>query len=104
MITAVPKSNKKSQGQINLADSNYRYYTMDRPGVLQFETGLIEDSLCLIGMPRMTLYAKSNPSGNINGLTDTDFFIRVLDVYPDGKEYFVVEGAVNAEQENMQDR
>jgi predicted acyl esterase len=96
MITAVPNSNKKSQGQINLADSNYRSYTMDRPGVIQFETGLIEDSLCIIGMPRMTLYAKSNPSGNINGLTDTDFFIRVLDVYPDGREYFVVEGAVNA--------
>ncbi len=96
MITAVPNGNKKSQGQINLADSNYSKYTMDRPGVIQFETGLIEDSLCIIGMPRMTLYAKSNPAGNIDGLTDTDFFIRVLDVYPDGREYFVVEGAVNA--------
>lgn len=29
-------------------------------------------------------------------LTDTVFFVRKVDVYPDGAEYFVVEGAINA--------
>jgi hypothetical protein len=44
----------------------------------------------------MTLYAKSNPAGASSGPTDTDFDVRVLDVYPDGSEYFVFEGIVNA--------
>ena len=96
MIPNVPGSNKKSQGQINLADENYRYHGMDRPGVLQFESSVIVDSLCLIGFPRMKLYAKSSPSPDIDGTTDTDFFVRILDVYPDGREFFVVEGALNA--------
>ncbi|HOY32597.1 MAG TPA: CocE/NonD family hydrolase [Bacteroidales bacterium] len=85
---------RKSQGQMNLANPLFINYTMDNPGVLKFTGGLIQDSLCILGFPTATIYAKSDVSGN--NLTDADFFIRILDVYPDGREFFVVEGCVNA--------
>ena len=82
------------QGQMQL--SRYAKYTMDRSGVIAFESDVVQDSLSVIGYPVATIYAKSNPGGVTNGLTDTDFFIRVLDEYPNGKVYFVEEGCVNA--------
>ena len=69
---------------------------MDREGVVKFETDILIDSLSIIGFPKVKLYAKSNPGNAVSGPTDCDFFVRILDVYPDGKEFFVVEGAVNA--------
>lgn len=98
------KQNSRSQGQINLADPRWRHTTMDRQGVVAFETEVLSDTLCVIGFPEVKLYAKSNPGGEVDGPTDTDFFVRILDVYPDytpndprdDKEYFVVEGCVNA--------
>ena len=50
----------------------------------------------MIGFPKAKIYAKSNPAGVNEGPTDTDFFVRIVDVYPTGEEYFVVEGCVNA--------
>jgi len=90
------KKNSRSQGQINLADPRWRHTTMDRNGVVAFETDVLTDTLCVIGFPVATLYAKSNPGGEVSGPTDTDFFVRILDVYPDGRQFFVVEGCVNA--------
>lgn len=88
--------NPKSQGQINLADPRWRHRTMDRHGVVAFETEALTDTLCVIGYPEVKLYAMSNPNGEVDGPTDTDFFVRFLDVYPDGRQFFVVEGCVNA--------
>lgn len=85
---------RKSQGQMNLADPLFVNYTMNNPGVIQFTSGLVEDSLRILGFPTATLYAQSDVSGG--GPTDADFFVRILDVYPDGRELFVVEGCVNA--------
>jgi len=96
MIVRTPDGERNSQGQFNIKDPRYAPYTVDRPGVLQYESEPVVDSLCLIGFPVATLYAKSNPGGALNGPTDTDFFVRVIDVYPDGREYFVEEGCVNA--------
>jgi len=96
------QNSSNSQGQINLADPRWKHRTMDRNGVVSFEYTVAQDSLCIIGFPEVKLYAKSNPGGEIKGPTDTDFFIRVLDVYPPsmqypyGREFFVVEGCVNA--------
>jgi hypothetical protein len=56
----------------------------------------VEDSLCIVGFPKVKLYAKSNIAGLSEGPTDTDFHIRIVDVYPDGREYFVQDGCVNA--------
>lgn len=91
-----PQLDRISAGPMNYADTNFASYTMDRAGVLQFETDFIQDSLTIVGIPSAKIYASSIPNGSNNGLTDTDFFIRILDVYPDGREYFVVEGAINA--------
>ncbi|TVR77245.1 MAG: CocE/NonD family hydrolase [Chitinophagaceae bacterium] len=96
MIVRTPLGDRDSQGQMDLAKPEHAPYTMDRTGVVSFEMEITEDSLSIVGFPVMNLYAKSNPGGVTSGPTDTDFFIRVLDVYPDGREYFVVEGAVNA--------
>jgi putative CocE/NonD family hydrolase len=96
MIEQTPQGDRISQGQMNLADPNFGKFTMDREGVLKFETDILPDSLSIIGFPKVKLYAKSNPLNTASGPTDCDFFVRILDVYPDGKEFFVVEGAVNA--------
>jgi len=85
----------RSHAQMNLADSAYTSYTLTHPGVISFETDFITDSLCIIGVPQVKLYAETNPTGSPDS-TDIDFFVRVLDVYPDGSEYYVFEGAVSA--------
>ena len=95
MIVRTPQGDRDSQGQMNLADPDFAPFTMDREGVVQFETEPIADSLTIMGFPKATLYASSTPDGAGSGPTDTDFFVRILDVYPDGSEYFVVEGAVS---------
>jgi predicted acyl esterase len=94
MIVKTPDGLRDSQGQFDLTE--WASYTMDRPGVIKFETDILQDTLNVIGFPKAVLYAKSNPAGTNMGPTDTDFFVRIVDVYPDGSEYFVVEGCVNA--------
>lgn len=96
MIVNTPQNTRRSQGQMNYADPNFAPYTMNNDGVIQFQTTVLTDTLSIIGLPKATIYAKSEPQGVGSGPTDTDFFIRIIDVYPDGREYNVVEGAVNA--------
>ena len=97
MIVHTPDGERDSQGQFNLKDPRYEPYTMNRPGVISFETAPItKDSLCIIGFPRVKLWAKTNIGGLSGGPTDTDFHVRIVDVYPDGREYFVQDGCVNA--------
>ena len=97
MIVSSPQGDRDSQGQMDLALPGNAPFTMNRPGVISFEKEINADSLCIIGFPRVQLFAKSNPGGVPDGdPTDTDFFVRVLDVYPDGRELFVVEGCINA--------
>jgi hypothetical protein len=91
-----PQGDRISAGPLNYADTNFAKVTMDRPGVIEFETSTIQDSLSIVGIPKAIIYASSTPLSGPSGLTDTDFMIRVLDVYPDGRELFVVEGTVNA--------
>lgn len=100
MIVKDPQGDKDSQGQMELTDPLYAPYSLNRPGVISFTTDPITDSLCVIGYPVAKLWAKTNPGGVSSGPTDTDFFVRILDVYPDGREYFVVEGCVNARARN----
>jgi predicted acyl esterase len=87
---------RNSSGQMNLADSMLIDLTMNHPGVIQFQTDILADTICIVGFPKATLFAKSIPQGSSNGETDTDFFVRIVDVYPDGREFYVIEGAVNA--------
>lgn len=94
MIVKTPDGLRTSQGQFDL--TQWSQYTMDHPGVIQFESAILQDTVSVIGFPEATIYAKSNPAGSQSGPTDTDFFVRIVDVYPDGREFFVVEGCVNA--------
>jgi predicted acyl esterase len=96
MIVKTPDGERDAQGQFNLKDSRYESYTMNRPGVVSFESAAVEDSMCIVGFPQVKIYAKSNIGGLNSGPTDTDFMVRILDVYPDGREYFVQGGTVNA--------
>lgn len=97
MLAKTPQGDRDSQGQMKLSDPLFAPYTMDREGVLKFETSPLEDTLCIIGYPKAKLFAKSNPAGAAQGdPTDTDFMVRIVDVYPNGDEYFVQEGVVNA--------
>ncbi|MEZ5025316.1 MAG: CocE/NonD family hydrolase [Chitinophagales bacterium] len=96
MLIETPQGDRDAQGQMNLADPNLAPYTMDRAGILKYETDVLPDSLSIIGFPKYKIYAKSNPGNTPSGPTDCDFYVRILDVYPDGKEFFVVEGSVNA--------
>lgn len=100
MIVRTPQNDRNSQGQMNYADPNFAPYTMNNNGVIQFQTTILTDTLSIIGLPKATIYAKSEPQGIGSGPTDTDFFIRIIDVYPDGREFNVVEGAVNARARN----
>lgn len=97
MLAITPQGDRDSQGQMKVSDPLFAPYTMDREGVLQFETAELTDSISIIGYPKAKLYAKSNPAGAEQGdPTDTDFMVRIVDVYPNGDEYFVQEGTVNA--------
>ncbi len=96
LVLNVPGENRANAGPMNLANPVFAPVTMDREGVVQFVTEPIQDSLAIVGIPKATIFASSNPLSGPSGATDTDFFVRILDVYPDGREIFVVEGAVNA--------
>lgn len=91
-----PQNTGVTAGPVNYAHVNNASYTMDRPDVLKFESDPIQDSLCMIGVPTAKIFATSTPQSGPIGSTDTDFFVRILDVYPTGEEVYVVEGAVNA--------
>ncbi|MDQ3193333.1 MAG: CocE/NonD family hydrolase [Bacteroidota bacterium] len=91
-----PISNRENAGPMNYKDPELAPVTMNRPDVLQFESAPIQDTLTIVGIPRAKIYVSSVPDGLSSGLTDTDFFVRIIDVYPNGKEHFVVEGAINA--------
>ncbi|MEM9990427.1 MAG: CocE/NonD family hydrolase, partial [Bacteroidota bacterium] len=98
MIPSVPgPSGRTSQGQIDLADPALRPYGLDHPGVIAFETAVLTDTVSIVGFPEARLFASSAPRGVAAGApTSTDFMVTIVDVYPDGRELFVVEGAVNA--------
>jgi predicted acyl esterase len=97
MLVKTPQGDRDSQGQMDYSNSNFSKYTMDRPGVVQFVSDSLTDTLSVIGYIKAKLFAKTNPGIEQTGKpTDSDFFVRVLDVYPDGRQFYVVEGCVNA--------
>ncbi len=93
----VPQGGRLNQGPLNLADPAWAGLTLNRPDVLAYTSEVVTDSLSVVGFPQMKLFAQSLPAGAQSGqATATDFMVRVLDVYPDGREIFVTEGTVNA--------
>ncbi|HLP18806.1 MAG TPA: CocE/NonD family hydrolase, partial [Chitinophagales bacterium] len=96
MIVRSPDGTRNSQSQMELTDPTNAPYTMDREGVIQFNSDPITDSFTIVGLPVCTLYAKSNPTGVESGPTDCDWNFRLCDVWPDGRVYYVQEGIVGA--------
>lgn len=96
MIVRSPDGTRNSQSQIDAASPENAAYTMNREGVISFSTEVLTDTLSILGFPVCTLYAKTNPGGVLDGLTDTDWFVRLFDEFPDGRVMFVQEGCVNA--------
>ncbi|MCS7208150.1 MAG: CocE/NonD family hydrolase [Fimbriimonadales bacterium] len=58
-----------------------------RPDVLVFTSALLQRPLEVIGRVKAVLYVSSDAP-------DTDFLVRLCDVYPDGRSYNIVEGVL----------
>jgi uncharacterized protein len=63
-----------------------RFSVESRNDLLRFQTGILTESICVAGRPRVELYVSSDRP-------DTDFMVRLTDVYPDGKSILVLSGA-----------
>ena len=78
-----------------LLSSLYRAGSVDvsslheRPDVITFTTAPLRSAIDVVGTLRLVLYASSNR-------TDTDFFARLSDVWPDGRAIELQSGAVRA--------
>ncbi len=60
-----------------------------RDDVLVYTTGPLESDVEVVGPVEMILYAASSA-------LDTDFIVRLCDVYPDGRSIFLTEGIIRA--------
>lgn len=96
MIPSVPGGGKKSQGSMDLSNPDYNTVTMDRSDVLGFISSPLIDTMTYVGFPRAGIYAKGHTTTHATSKTDFDVMVRVLDVYPDGREMLITEGVVNA--------
>ncbi|MEO0301728.1 MAG: CocE/NonD family hydrolase [candidate division WOR-3 bacterium] len=68
-----------------------------RPDVLVYSTPVLQEPLVVIGKIKVILYASSDRY-------DTDFAVRVTDVYPDGKSYLMTDGILMARHRHGLDR
>jgi putative CocE/NonD family hydrolase len=60
-----------------------------RPDVLQFTSANLTSAVEIAGHLRATLNVMSN-------CTDTDFAVKLLDIFPDGREIYVADGILKA--------
>ncbi|MCX7605699.1 MAG: T9SS type A sorting domain-containing protein [Bacteroidia bacterium] len=108
MISYTPDRARLSQGQMDFADPQYRDLVLDRPArysvqgqnysdLISYTSDFISESLCVAGFSTAQLYLALKPLwGAFPDSANGDVVVRVLDVYPDGREYYVFEGACNA--------
>lgn len=96
MVDQSPDGTRNTQGQMLMSDPTNAPYTMDREGVIQFNSDVLQDTFTIAGFPLVDLFGQSNPGGVTSGPTDCDWDVRICDVWPNGQVYFVQEGVVNA--------
>lgn len=96
MIPRTPDGLKKSQGSMDLANPDYESATLYRNDVLIFTTAPLNDTMTYVGFPKAGIYAKGHTTNHATSKTDFDIMVRILDVYPDGREMLITEGVVNA--------
>ncbi|NPA34230.1 MAG: hypothetical protein GXO48_04795 [Chlorobi bacterium] len=106
MIVKVPDGSRYSQGQMLMNDPAWEHLTYPPDTVLPsgdtfaqmlvFETGHISDSVTIAGWATFEFWGGGYPIDNVvTDSLDMDFILRVIDVYLDGREYYVFEGVVN---------
>ncbi len=96
MIVKTPDNLRKSQGSMDLNNPNFKTLTMDRNDVLGFVSSPLSDTLTCIGFPKAAIYAKGKTTTYSTPKTNFDIMVRILDVYPDGRQMLITEGTVNA--------
>ena len=69
----------------------------DRQDILVYETEPLKDRIEVTGNPVVELYASSSAP-------DTDWFVRLIDVYPDGLALDVSHGLIRARYRNRMDK
>ncbi len=108
MIVYTPDRQRLSQGQMDFTDPLYRNLVLDRPArytvdgrqysdLISYISDFVPESLCIAGYSTIQLYQAIRPLwGPYADSANGDVIVRVLDVYPDGREYYVFEGTCNA--------
>lgn len=96
MIVKTPDNTRKSQGSMNLAAPNFKPLTMNRSDVLGYISSPLSDTMTFVGFPKAGIYAKGKTTTFSTAKTNFDIMVRVLDVYPDGRQMLITEGTVNA--------
>lgn len=90
------KNGELNQGPKNLEP--FKEATMPDGQSLKWQTKPIADSLAIVGTPKMVMHVSTTYADNTfqEAVTNGHFFVRILDVYPNGRKILVTEGAVNA--------
>ncbi|MFX0102932.1 MAG: CocE/NonD family hydrolase [Candidatus Hodarchaeota archaeon] len=70
---------------------------LNRTDVLVFETNTLQEKIEIIGNIKAKLWISSN-------CTDTDFVVKLMDVYPTGESMLVVDGIVSVRKRNGLDK
>jgi len=71
--------------------------TEERPDVLVYTTDPLRSDVEVTGIPEVNLVFSTD-------VTDTDFFVTLSDVYPDGKSIAITEGQVRARFRDSQEK
>jgi len=107
MEERTPDDLRESLGQMNFRDPAYVNEVLERPllnvggteypDLIAFTSGPLLDTFSTIGQAVVKLYDKSRPYLSFfPQYGNHEIVVRVLDVTPDGKELFVMEGSVNS--------
>nr|MDO8111325.1 CocE/NonD family hydrolase [Candidatus Sigynarchaeota archaeon] len=70
---------------------------LTRPDVLVFTSDVVSFPFNVVGRVTANLWISSN-------CTDTDFVVKICDVYPDGRSMLVVDGIANVRKQNGVDK
>jgi len=77
-------------GNLNIPAGTYDQRPVEgREGVLLFSTDVLNESITVVGQINLTLFIESN-------CTDTDFTVKLTDVYPDGRSMLISDTIIRA--------
>ncbi|MEX2730097.1 MAG: CocE/NonD family hydrolase [Candidatus Sigynarchaeum springense] len=86
---AFPNQAKTIDVPITYGAFDNRPIETGRPDILQFTSRTLTSPIEIVGRLRATLNIASN-------CTDTDFTVKLLDIFPDGREIYVADGILKA--------